>query len=43
MGERYSIAYKQISKIYNKRFKNNTNKIIYKRNNFNFNNFAIRK
>ena len=42
MGERYSIAYKQIDKIYNKHSKDNINKITYKRNSFNSNNLAVK-
>ena len=42
MGGRYLTTYKQISKIYNKRFKDNTNKIIYKRSSFNSSNLAIK-
>ena len=40
---KYLTAYKQINKIYNKRFKNNINKTVYKKNSFNPNNPTIKK
>ena len=43
IGGKYSTAYKQTGKIYNRRPKNNINKIIYKKNSFNSNNPIIKK